>query len=190
MDLGERIDVSGVVGQLVLGSEEASTSVSFLLYGAAELGALESNGRLTSTNEILSAVAARLVAAAAAADQAHQHPGYAAGPIWTAHSLLRAARTLADLHEGCERSTVARLDLLLESMRGGDRGAHHLSSLTVGLDRRLPPRHLHRAVGLPCGCRLSAAHLLLAAKVRRLPWSPSCGIAARLQLAAKVAWLP
>ncbi len=121
---GERIDVSGVVGQLALGSEEVSTSVSFLLYGAAELGALEENGRLTSTNEILSAVAARLVAAAAA-NQAHQHPGYAAGPIWTAHSLLRAARTLADLHEGCERSTVARLDLLLDSMRGGDRGAEH-----------------------------------------------------------------
>lgn len=124
VDRGERIDVSGVVGQFVLGSEEVSASVSFLLYGAAELGALESNGRLTSTHEILSAVASRLVAAAAA-DHAHQHPGYAAGPIWTAHSLLRAARILADLHEGCERATVARLDLLLESMRGGNRGAKH-----------------------------------------------------------------
>ncbi len=121
MDQRERIDVSGVVAEAALGSEVVNTSVSFLLYGVAELEALEWNERVTSTHEILSAVAARLVATAAA-DQAHQHPGYAAGPIWTAHSLLHAARTLADLHVGCERSTVARLDLLLGSMRGGDQG--------------------------------------------------------------------
>jgi len=121
VDQRERIDVSGVVAEVALGSEVVNTSVSFLLYGVAELEALEWNERVTSTHEILSAVAARLVATAAA-DQAHQHPGYAAGPIWTAHSLLHAARTLADLHVGCERSTVARLDLLLGSMRGGDQG--------------------------------------------------------------------
>jgi len=90
VDQRERIDVSGVVAEVALGSEVVNTSVSFLLYGVAELEALEWNERVTSTHEILSAVAARLVATAAAADQAHQHPGYAAGPIWTAHSLLHA----------------------------------------------------------------------------------------------------
>ncbi len=40
MDRGERIDVSGVVAQVALGSEEVNTSVSFLLYGVAELEAL------------------------------------------------------------------------------------------------------------------------------------------------------
>jgi len=153
VDQRERIDVSGVVAEVALGSEVVNTSVSFLLYGVAELEALEWNERVTSTHEILSAVAARLVATAAA-DQAHQRPGYAAGPIWTAHSLLHAARTLADLHVGCDvrqwLASTSYWDPCEEAIKASDPMESASGSAAVAAstgDGRARLRHEHYDLG-------------------------------------------
>ncbi len=124
MDRPELIQVSGEYGRPAvepLRSEEIEAGVSFLMHGVAEIEALGLQGELASANAILAGVAARLVAAAAAAP-AQQQLGAADLLPWTSRSLLRAARVLADLHDGNHSPTVARLDLLWGTTRGGLHG--------------------------------------------------------------------